>query len=454
MEETTYRNPRVVYFVNRAFIAVRADQDADPDLSRRYEDYGWPATIVFAPDGSEIVKRRGYIPPAAMAALLDALIPDRPTRPSVGARVAWKPSSRTTPSSGEVAAITRAFTSLYDPGQGGWGTVHKLLDAEPLELALADPRYYPWAKKTLDGALALIDPVSGGMYQYSDAADWSSPHFEKIMAVQTEAIAMYLLADKRVANPIYRSAALAIGRYLADVLGDGNGGFYTSQDADLDAVTPGRVYYGGDEAARKKRGIPPIDKHQYARENGWAIRAFVQLYEATHEARYLDRARRAAAWVEAHRSVDGGGFTHGDKDARPGAYLGDTLAMAQAYVALAAVDAAGPWLARAQAAADYIDAHFRAGRLVAGDSGYFTAAPAAGASGVFVRATRLVDENVAIARLMHTLAQRTHAPRFAKMAAEAMHFLTSPTLAAERPFSPGVLVAASELLRVGSRPEK
>jgi uncharacterized protein YyaL (SSP411 family) len=36
---------------------VKVDQDSGPDLASRYEDYGWPATIVFDRDGREIVKR-------------------------------------------------------------------------------------------------------------------------------------------------------------------------------------------------------------------------------------------------------------------------------------------------------------------------------------------------------------------------------------------------------------
>jgi uncharacterized protein YyaL (SSP411 family) len=58
MEETTYRDRTVIDLVVRRYLAVRVDADSRPDLSNRYEDYGWPATIVFNSDGSEIVKRR------------------------------------------------------------------------------------------------------------------------------------------------------------------------------------------------------------------------------------------------------------------------------------------------------------------------------------------------------------------------------------------------------------
>ena len=59
MDQETYSDPKVIALINARYIALRVDQDARPDLSNRYEDYGWPATVVFAADGSEIVKRQG-----------------------------------------------------------------------------------------------------------------------------------------------------------------------------------------------------------------------------------------------------------------------------------------------------------------------------------------------------------------------------------------------------------
>ena len=83
MDETTYRDPRVAQLIGQRYVAVRVDQDARPDLANRYEDYGWPATIVFAADGSEIVKRRGYQRPMEMSSMLQAIIDDPTPGPSV-----------------------------------------------------------------------------------------------------------------------------------------------------------------------------------------------------------------------------------------------------------------------------------------------------------------------------------------------------------------------------------
>src|SRR4051794_10538022 len=48
MDEQTYSDPEVKKLIGSNYIAVRVDQDSRPDLSNRYEDYGWPATIFFS----------------------------------------------------------------------------------------------------------------------------------------------------------------------------------------------------------------------------------------------------------------------------------------------------------------------------------------------------------------------------------------------------------------------
>src|SRR5271167_1855725 len=63
MEATTYADPKIGALIGQKYIAVRVDQDGSPDLSSRYGDWGWPATIIFAPDGTEIAKIRGYVEP-------------------------------------------------------------------------------------------------------------------------------------------------------------------------------------------------------------------------------------------------------------------------------------------------------------------------------------------------------------------------------------------------------
>jgi len=83
MDETTYQDQRVRQLIGQQYIAVRVDQDADPALAARYQDYGWPATVVLAADGSEIVKRRGYLSPEAMRRCVRPSSKDPSPGPSV-----------------------------------------------------------------------------------------------------------------------------------------------------------------------------------------------------------------------------------------------------------------------------------------------------------------------------------------------------------------------------------
>ena len=76
MEKTTYADPKVQELLAAKYLPVRVDQDANPDLSSRYGDWGWPATIVFAPDGREIAQIRGYIQPGRRQPPLTAILSD------------------------------------------------------------------------------------------------------------------------------------------------------------------------------------------------------------------------------------------------------------------------------------------------------------------------------------------------------------------------------------------
>jgi uncharacterized protein len=76
MNSVTYDDPAVRKILASNFIPVHVDQDSRPDLSQRFERWGWPATIIFAPDGTEIVKLRGFYSPKFFIPILTATIDD------------------------------------------------------------------------------------------------------------------------------------------------------------------------------------------------------------------------------------------------------------------------------------------------------------------------------------------------------------------------------------------
>ncbi len=231
MNQTTYQDSAVRGLVAERFIAVRVDQDADPALAMRYQDYGWPATIVLAADGTEIVKRRGYLPPAAMAAMLAAIIKDPSPGPSVLAPLTVHTASSAILSAAARAGLLATYFDAYDTQYAGWGSVQKFIDADSLEYALAharaDQRQAAMARGTLAAASALIDPVWGGVFQYSDERDWHSPHYEKLMSFQAQYMRLYAEGYRVLGDAHFLQAARRIDRYVDEFLMSADGVVFT-----------------------------------------------------------------------------------------------------------------------------------------------------------------------------------------------------------------------------------
>ncbi|HEY5080275.1 MAG TPA: DUF255 domain-containing protein, partial [Opitutaceae bacterium] len=238
MDGTTYRDPKVIQLMGARYVAVRVDQDSRPDLSNRYEDYGWPATIVFAADGSEIVRRRGYLNPREMASMLQAIIDDPSPGPSVTAEASPRFPSGTRPDDALEETLRKRLLAGYDRSVGGWSGEHKFLDAENTEYCMraasrGDADAATVAKGILHLQLQIFDPAWGGVYQYSASGNWVHPHFEKIMSIQADNLRIYSMASEQWPDAGFAAQAESIGNYLKGFLRGPDGAFYTSQDADL-----------------------------------------------------------------------------------------------------------------------------------------------------------------------------------------------------------------------------
>jgi uncharacterized protein YyaL (SSP411 family) len=451
MDDITYRDPVVMRLLNQRYILVKVDQDSRPDISNRYQDWGWPATIVFAADGSEIVKRQGYIPPRPMSSMLQAIIDDPSPGPSVEKEADFHAASDAAIADEVLKRVYKAYDNQYDKDASGWGFGHKYLDADSVELALrlgaeGDAGYAKRATDTLDNAAALIDPVWGGMYQYSVDGVWSEPHFEKLISIQADALRAYSLAYARTQKPEYLKAAQAVHRYVGEFLrSPENGSFYVSQDADLHDGEENAAYFKLGDAERRKQGIPRVDKHEYGRENGRMISALATYYAASGDAEALAEAKAAAEWIRAHRAVAaipgnaaganglGGGFRHGENDPA-GPYLADTLYMGQGLLDLYIVDGDREDLKAAVAAERFIAATFKPEGPGMGFVSSRTATDAA------YKPHPDREENIALVRFASMLAFITGDEQIHATAAEAMRYVAAEQVALQ-PLSAGVLLA-------------
>ncbi|MEP6881673.1 MAG: DUF255 domain-containing protein [Dokdonella sp.] len=442
MEEMTYANPQVIHDVQAHYVAWRVDQDSRPDLAQRYGDYGWPATIVFAADGTEIVKKRGYIPPEGFTKLLAAIVEDPSPIDYGDAMDDHAPAVSDSLDDTLRAELRKRDASLRDSTLGGQLFAQKFLDHDSLEYTLrlaadGDAAAHAQAKLTLDKNRALLDPAWGGFYQYSTDRDFEHPHFEKLGPLQGLYLRSYALGYAALdRDPEYAAVEKSVIGYLDNFLRSPDGAFYSSQDADLKPGEHSAEYFAMADNARRALGTPRVDKNIYASTNGTIIEGLATWAEASGDAHALTEAQVAARWIIAHRALDAGGFRHGEKDPA-GPYLGDTLAMGRAFLALYRADADPAWLTRANAAARYIETTFRR------DQGGYIAAVSRGA----ITGVPSLEENIALARWSNLLAAYSGVSAQTAMAKHAMRWLGSKSVALHNATQPGLLLIDNELAR-------
>jgi uncharacterized protein YyaL (SSP411 family) len=474
MAEETYQDADVVKLLKSKYLCVRVDQDARPDLSNKYEQYGWPATIVFDAEGHELLKHAGYINPADMKRMLKeiASASAASTRSSRAASAPAVVSKADDHSQGDWKAgfsgllpavkecLVKKHKDGYDTKCGVWGNNQTFLDFDSAEYAMArglagDKQEAEQVRGALDGELNLVDPAFGGLYQYSTGGDWHHPHFEKVMAIQSDGLRLYSQGYLVYKEARYLQAARDIGRFFADFLTSPEGAFYTSQDADLKPGEHSGEYFALTREERLKLGQPHVDKHIYSRDNGQAANALTYLYRATGERDYLDRAIKAVTWIEAHRTIkeSPGGFSHDAVD-KAGPYLGDTLAMGRAYLSLYEVTADRAWLKKARLCSEFISRHFQAD----GQPGFVTAQAGQNGSGepsasssdghgqlTVLTPQPLLDENVMLSRFANLLFQYTGIASYQEQAQRALRFLAMPEVVnSRRIFVAGILLANDE----------
>lgn len=66
----SFRDPRVSGLLQKGFVAVKVDADADAATTRKYKVSGLPTLLVLSPDGKELARVSGNRSPAELMAWL------------------------------------------------------------------------------------------------------------------------------------------------------------------------------------------------------------------------------------------------------------------------------------------------------------------------------------------------------------------------------------------------
>lgn len=445
MDEKTYHDPAVMAYIAKHYVPVKVDQDRRPDLGNRYKAWGWPATVALAADGTEIVKRAGYIAPEPFLRLLKAIVADpSPEAAAIVSPIAVGSNSHL--SAETKAELRKRHIAAMDEELGGYKRMQRYLPRDAVEYAMVqaaagDSAAAQRARASLNGALGLIDPAWGGVYQYSTQGDWQHLHYEKLSKFQGEYLRIYALAYAQFTDSRYATAVHDIVRYLDSFMLSPAGAYYASQDADLIQGEHADDYFALNDKERRAKGIPRIDKNLYARENGQIIEALAIAGSLLNKPDYIQRAKQAAEWALSNRPYLSnnqqrtGGFRHADQDPA-GPYLADNLYMARGLLELYAATGERHWLKHAANAADFIGEHFRVA-----DGGFISAEDTGGP----VAAPRDRNENIAAVRFFNLLQHYTGQAEYRELAEHGMRFLATPAIALATFEDAGILLADQEL---------
>jgi uncharacterized protein YyaL (SSP411 family) len=306
MDRESYENPEIARLINELFVAVKVDRDERPDVDARYQaavsaitgQGGWPLTVFLTPDGRPYFGGT-YIPPderygrPGFGRVLTALAQvwrerrDEALETAASVMAAIEHNESFSGRGGEltlalVDKIAGSILKLFDPRNGGFGSQPKFPHPAALDLLLevatnrsselAGQAFAVTLEKMARGG--VYDHLAGGFHRYSVDEHWGVPHFEKMLYDNTELLRNYLHGVQSFAREDFQLTAREIVGWMDSTLSDRErGGFYSSQDADINLDDDGDYFtWTLDEAreALRAAGLSAADMEVALRY--WGIR--------------------------------------------------------------------------------------------------------------------------------------------------------------------------------------
>jgi hypothetical protein len=275
MDRESYEDPEIARIINDHFVAVKVDRDERPDVDARYQaavsaisqQGGWPLTGFLTPDGrpyfggTYFPRDDRYGRPGFGRVLLTMSQVWQERREealesaaSVMAAIEHNESFSSRGgdlSLGLVDKIAMSAIAQFDPRNGGFGSQPKFPHPSILDLLLevALNRGTAQAQEAFTVTLermargGVYDQLAGGFHRYSVDERWVVPHFEKMLYDNTELLRNYVHGYQSFVRTDFRQTAEEIVGWLDAVMTDRErGGFYASQDADIDLEDDGDYF--------------------------------------------------------------------------------------------------------------------------------------------------------------------------------------------------------------------
>ena len=275
MDRESYESAETADIINQQFIAVKVDRDERPDVDSRYQlavsaiagTGGWPLTVFLTPDGRPFYGGT-YFPPddrwgrpsfkKILLAIADAYrerrdevlkSADETMNMLAGAEGFAGRQADFSPRI--VGIMVQSALPIFDEKNGGFGSAPKFPHPAALDLLM------DWYVRTREERVATVitttltrmaqggvyDQLAGGFHRYSVDERWIVPHFEKMSYDNSELLKNYVHGYQVFGHEFYAHVARDIVRWMDEWLSDReHGGFYASQDADINLDDDGDYF--------------------------------------------------------------------------------------------------------------------------------------------------------------------------------------------------------------------
>jgi uncharacterized protein YyaL (SSP411 family) len=269
MAHECFGNREIAALMNASFVNVKLDREERPDIDRAYQlahqalsgrGGGWPLTAFLDPQDLSPFYVGTYFPPTprhglpgfpeVLQRVRDYFDTHRGELPAQASQLrewlqhAHVDSSKSTIDPDVVQALAmQRIATRFDSRYGGSAGAPKFPRAAELEWQMeighTNADATRMARLTLANMAArgLQDHLGGGFFRYCVDADWTIPHFEKMLYDNAQLLPAYarVAANRDPDSPLREDAATAVRGivdWLARDMTAPGGAFFSSLDAD------------------------------------------------------------------------------------------------------------------------------------------------------------------------------------------------------------------------------
>ncbi len=283
MEEESFADEETAALLNERMVAIKVDREERPDIDALYMKAcqamtgrgGWPLNVFLTPEQKPFYAGT-YFPKQGMQGLpgiTDVVTqlsdkynedPDKIAEVAGKMEMVLQPGDASNQMDIGHETLAQGYQQLFhsfDKLHGGFGSAPKFPTPHTILFLL---RYYQdtneeealhMVVQTLDHMASggIYDHIGFGFSRYSTDDKWLVPHFEKMVYDNALLLMAYTEAYQITKERRFRETALSIQTYLLRDMQDGQGGFYSGEDADSEGVE-GKFYVWTPEEVKQILG--------------------------------------------------------------------------------------------------------------------------------------------------------------------------------------------------------